>query len=372
MTDVAPRPKLMVAGGGTGGHLFPGIAVARVFDERGGESFFVGTARGLETRVVPQAGYRLLLVDQVGLKGKGWRGYLRGLWALPRSLFQSWQLIRRERPSVALGVGGYASGPAMLLAALCGVPTVLLEPNAVPGLTNRILGTVARLVVSPYQRAEAHFSPRKLRKLGIPVRRELAEQLASGVQDSRVSAAKPGQRVLIFGGSQGAKAINDAAIDAVKKLVQRGSISVVHQAGKTDFARVQAAYDGQPNVVVREFIDDMASEYRQADLVVCRAGASSLAELAIVGRASLLIPLPSAADDHQTKNAESFAEAGAAVMLRQRDLSSQTLYANMSALLDDHHKREAMAKAAQALGDKDAAQRVAELCIGLMPPRSAA
>lgn len=359
VSDVVPRKKkLLVAGGGTGGHLFPGIAVARAFDERGGESVFVGTARGLETRVVPQAGYRLLLVDQVGLKGKGLVGLLKGLLALPRSLFQSWRLLGAERPDVALGVGGYASGPAILVAALRGIPTVLLEPNAVPGLTNRWLGSVARYVLSPYERAADHFSARKLKRIGIPVRAELAQKLAEKSETSRSS----GKHVLIFGGSQGARAINDVAMQAVPVLVREHGMTVVHQTGKADVERARAAYAGLGSVTVLEFIDDMAAQYAAADLVVCRAGASTLAELAIVGRPSLLIPLPTAADDHQTKNAESFAQAGAAIMLKQKDLDAAKLCAQIQALMSDPAARTAMSEAARRLGDADAARKIAVIC----------
>ena len=357
--------KLLVAGGGTGGHLFPGIAVARAFDSRGGESVFVGTARGLETRVVPQAGYRLLLVDQAGLKGKGLLGLVKGLLSLPRSLAQSWKLLRSERPDVALGVGGYASGPAMLMAALRGIPTILLEPNAVPGLTNRWLGWVARYVLSPYDRAAEHFAARKLKRVGIPVRAELAAKLAA-------ASTGEGKRLLIFGGSQGARAINDVAIQAVPRLVRDHGLTVVHQTGKNDVERCKQAYVGLDAVTVLEFIDDMAAQYGAADLVVCRAGASTLAELAIVGRPSLLIPLPTAADDHQTKNAESFVSAGAAVMLRQKELDAERLCREVTTLMSDPARRRAMSDAARKLGDVDAAFKIADLCRSLVEQRKVA
>jgi UDP-N-acetylglucosamine--N-acetylmuramyl-(pentapeptide) pyrophosphoryl-undecaprenol N-acetylglucosamine transferase len=350
--------KLMIAGGGTGGHLFPGVAVARRWLERApqGEVFFVGTARGLESKVVPAAGFRLLLIDQVGLKNRGIKGLLRALWLLPRSFAQSLAIVRRERPAVALGVGGYAAGPAMLAAWLLRVPSLILEPNAMPGLTNRILGAVVRRVVSPYDRARDHFPARKLLKAGIPVRAELAQALA-GVR------AEATRSLLVFGGSQGARAINEAAMVAVPQLVREG-VKVLHQTGPADFARVSAAYAGLA-VDVREFITDMAAAYAGCDLVVCRSGASTLAELGIVGRASILVPLPTAADDHQTKNAQAFVEAGAAMLLPQKDLTPESFSRDVRALMNDEPRRARMAAAAKHEGDPDAADKLCGVCLEL-------
>lgn len=348
--------KLMIAGGGTGGHLFPGVAVARRWLKRApnAEVFFVGTARGLENKVIPAAGLRLVLIDQVGLKNRGIGGLLKALWMLPRSFMQSIAILRREKPAVALGVGGYAAGPAMAAAWFLRIPALILEPNAMPGLTNRILGALVRRVVSPYDRAREHFPARKLVKAGIPVRAELAQALANVQTHAQRS-------LLIFGGSQGARAINEAAMVAVPALVREG-VKVLHQTGPADFAKVKAAYEGL-DCDVREFITDMASAYGGCDLVVCRSGASTLAELGIVGRASILVPLPTAADDHQTKNAQSFVEAGAAVLLPQKDLTPESLLLQVRALMGDEPRRAAMAAAAKKEGDPDAANRLCGLCL---------
>ncbi len=349
--------KLMIAGGGTGGHLFPGIALASAWLERAPEPevFFVGTERGLEKRLVPQAGFRLALIDQVGLKRTGVAQLLKGLLLLPKSLWQSLALVRRERPAVAIGVGGYAAGPAILAAWLLRVPTLILEPNAVPGLTNRLLARIARKAISPYERARAHFG-KKLVRAGIPVRPAIARAVPAPKPDAR-------KTILVFGGSQGARAINDAVAAAAPELLARG-YAVVHQTGKLDFARIKQGYEAAGLAVdVREFIDDMASAYAACDLVVCRAGASTLAELALCAKPSILIPLPTATDDHQTKNAQAFADAGAAVLLKQSELGS--LGSTILAIMDAPEKRAAMAQAAQGLGDPRAAEVLCEMCLAL-------
>ncbi|MCC6810065.1 MAG: undecaprenyldiphospho-muramoylpentapeptide beta-N-acetylglucosaminyltransferase [Deltaproteobacteria bacterium] len=351
--------KLMIAGGGTGGHLFPGIALAGAWVERApkGEVFFVGTERGLEVKIVPAAGYRLELIDQVGIKRRGLVQTLKGLFMLPKSILQSMRIVRREKPAVAVGVGGYAAGPAILAAWLLRVPTLILEPNAVPGLTNRILAKIARVAISPYERAAAYFG-KKLVKAGIPVRPQIANALKTAA-----ATAQARRGVLVFGGSQGAKAINDAVMQAAPRWAQSG-VRVVHQTGPADRARVEAAYAGM-GIDVRDFIHDMAAEYAACDLVVCRAGASSLAELALCGKPAVLIPLPTAADDHQTKNAQAFADAGAGVLLRQSELTPERLDTTVRELLGDVTKLMAMADAAKKLGDPDAASRLADMCINL-------
>ncbi len=350
--------KLMIAGGGTGGHLFPGIALAGawVAQAPNGEAFFVGTERGLEVKIVPAAGYRLELIDQVGIKRRGLTQTLKGVFMLPRSIWQSLRIVRREKPAVAVGVGGYAAGPAILAAWLMRVPTLILEPNAVPGLTNRILAKIARIAISPYDRAAAHFG-KKLVKAGIPVRPQIAKALAA---NTTARSGKPS--VLVFGGSQGAKAINDAVITAAAKWE---SFHVVHQTGPGDFERVKQAHAGR-DVDVKAFIDDMAAEYAACDVVVCRAGASSLAELALCGEPAGMIPLPTAADDHQTKNAQAFADAGAGVLVRQSELTGDTLAAIVSDLLSDKSKLQKMSAAAKTLGDPKAAEHLAAMCLGLV------
>lgn len=348
--------KLMIAGGGTGGHLFPGIALASAWVKTApqGEVFFVGTERGLEVKIVPQNGYRLELIDQVGIKRRGFVQTLKGLFMLPRSLFQSLRIVRREKPAVAVGVGGYAAGPAMVAAWLMRVPTLILEPNAVPGLTNRLLAKIARVAISPYDRARQHFG-KKLVKLGIPVR----PQIAAAFKEAR-AGERPA--VLIFGGSQGARAINEAVMVAAPAWAKIAN--VVHQTGPADRDRVQAAY-GSAAIDVKDFIQDMAAAYSACDLVVCRAGASSLAELALCGKPAVLIPLPTATDDHQTKNALAFADAGAGILMKQSEMTPEKLRDTVLALLQDRPKLAAMAAKAKTLGDPQAAERLATMCLEL-------
>jgi UDP-N-acetylglucosamine--N-acetylmuramyl-(pentapeptide) pyrophosphoryl-undecaprenol N-acetylglucosamine transferase len=354
--------KLMIAGGGTGGHLFPGVALAQTWMQRAPEAevFFVGTARGLESKVVPQAGFRLHLIEQRGLKRLGLVQTLKALLMLPRSFLQSLRIVRKEHPNVALGVGGYAAGPAMMAAWLLGVPTLILEPNAMPGLTNRLLGWVARKIVSPYERAAQHFGRKKLITAGIPVRGQIIDAMKR-VQP-RTDATPT---VLVFGGSQGAQAINKAVREAAPGWIKDG-IRLIHQTGPGDFAATKQFYDAQGlQVDVREFITDMAAVYEACDLVVCRAGASTLAELALVKKPAILVPLPTAADDHQTKNAQAFAAVGAGVHLPQRELGGEVLGKLVRELLADKPRLAAMAQKAQTLGDEDAAQNLCNLCLEL-------
>jgi len=360
--------KLMVAGGGTGGHLFPGISLGFAWLERvpQGEVFFVGTTKGLEQKVVPQAGFRLLFIDQTPLKGRSVFNTLKSLLRLPRSLIQAIRLVRKERPDVATGVGGYASGPAILAAWLLGVPTLLFEANAIPGLTNRILGVVAKKIVSPYVTTGAYFSRKKLVISGVPVRPQLIEAAKNHNEKNGAEHEQPkSPTIFIFGGSQGATAINCAAIDASEALLSRGC-QIVHQTGTADFLRVQSAYaDKKLQVEVRAFIDDMAAVYRRSDLVVCRAGASTLAELAMMGKPSLLVPLPSAADDHQTYNARAYEKAGAALVLPQSELNGARLSREIQSLIADSIRLHTMSEAVKKFADIDAAQKMCDLCTQL-------
>lgn len=351
--------RIIIAGGGTGGHLYPGLAVAEVLRAEGAEVLFVGTARGIEARAVPAAGFPLELLQVSGLVRMGWQQTMRGLGKLPGAGRASLRLVRRFRPDVVLGVGGYASGPLVLAAALARVPTALQEQNSVPGRTNRWLGRFARRVFLGFEAAAPYFRPGRCVTTGNPVR---ASFLASA--HARAESASDGRlRLLVVGGSQGARAVNELVVGAVPLLVSRGlDLAVVHQAGAADAERVTAAYAaaGLTSVVeVRPFIEDMATAYHRADLVVGRAGALTLAELAVVGRPALLIPLPTAAHDHQAHNAAAFAAAGAAVIMAQATATSASLAEALHALLVDGERRSAMARAMAALARPDAARAVA-------------
>lgn len=349
--------RLIVAGGGTGGHLYPGLAVADEVKRRGGEVLFVGTSRGIEARAVPAAGYPLELLQVSGLKRMGLVGSVKGLSRLPLAGWQSLKIIKRFSPTCVLGVGGYASGPLVMMAALRRIPTALQEQNSAAGFTNRSLGRFARKVFLGFPEAAYAFAPSKCVHTGNPVRAMFAPAAIG-------EASSGGKGILVVGGSQGARAVNDLMVQALTLMAQSGVRPLVlHQAGKADAERMRAAYAQAglaDTVSVQAFIDDMPAAYASADLVIGRAGALTLAELAIVGRASVLIPLPTAADDHQTRNAQAFAAAGAAVLCPQSQTTGPSLAATVSGLLGDGEKRARMAAACRTLARPRAAAHIVD------------
>ena len=356
--DDARPLRVVIAGGGTGGHLYPGIAVAQAIAATGGEVVFVGTERGLETRLVPKAGFQLELIKVSGLKRMGLGGLARGLGRLPRALLESRRILSRLRPDVVLGVGGYASGPLVLTAALSGYPTAVQEQNSVPGFTNRILGRFARRVFVAFDEAAPAFARRKVRFTGNPVRRELIERAAAFAGRDATNA----KSILILGGSQGSHAVNEFASWMVRVLDARGRLPpIVHQTGPDEHDRMQvhyAAFGYQDRVQVRAFIDDMPAALADAQLVVARAGALTLAELAIMRRPAILIPLPTAADDHQNTNAFAFQHAGAALVLPQPEASATRLGDLVDGILGDPARHAAMAEAMGTLARPRATEDV--------------
>jgi len=351
--------RLLIAGGGTGGHLYPGMAVAEEVVRRGGQVLFVGTARGLEARAVPAAGYQLELLEVSGLKRMGLMAILRGLFRLPKAFFRSLAILRRFRPDVVLGVGGYASGPMVLAAALWRYPTAIQEQNSVPGITNRILSRLVRVVLVAFDQARRFFPAAKIDMVGNPVRAKLVATLTADAQSGEQT---PG--ILVVGGSQGARAVNDLVMAAVEVLTKNGSMPViVHQTGPSDLDRCKERYRALcvlDRVEARPFIDDMATEYHRASLVVARAGALTLFELAIAGRPAILIPLPTAADDHQSKNAARFAQAGAAIVLNQQTVTGVQLAQLLGDLIADSGRRQAMATAMRSLARPMAAAEIVD------------
>lgn len=347
--------SLLVAGGGTGGHLYPGIAVARELLARapGAQVSFVGTAAGIETRVVPREGFALDLIRSAGLKGKSVKALARGVGLLPLSGVDAWRVLSGRRPTVVIGVGGYSSGPVVLLAALRGVPAMLMEQNAVPGLTNRLLSSFVSAAAVTYPETARYFGPRAFVS-GNPVRAEFF----SASREARVAPTPAGPvRVLVFGGSQGAHAVNMAMLEAAPRLARTTTpLAVTHQTGDHDLQAVRDGYRRAGlDAEVEPFLFDMADRMRQADVVVCRAGATTLAELAAAGRPSVLVPLPSAADDHQRHNAEALVARGAAEMILQRELTGDRLAASIEDLAARPARRREMADAARALARPDAA-----------------
>jgi UDP-N-acetylglucosamine--N-acetylmuramyl-(pentapeptide) pyrophosphoryl-undecaprenol N-acetylglucosamine transferase len=363
--------RVIIAGGGTGGHLYPGIAIAEEVTARpGGEVLFVGTARGLEAKLVPAAGYPLELLDVSGLKRKGLRGFLRGLLRLPRAFFGSRAILRRFRPDLVFGVGGYASGPIVLVAALSGYTTAILEQNSRPGITNRLLGRFVRRIFIAFDESRRYFAAAKTTLSGNPVRRGFLNGRAAPGATTAVE-----QTLLIVGGSQGARAVNDLVSAMVPLLAQRGGLPrIVHQTGPADLERIRQRYQEMRQktgvavaVDVRPYIDDMPGELARASLVIGRAGALTLAELAIVGCPAILIPLPTAADDHQTANARQLAEAGAAVLLPQAQATAEGLADLVASLMTDAARRAAMAAAMAALGRPGAARAIVDELERLAP-----
>ena len=348
---------IVIAGGGTGGHLYPGVAVARALMARVPEArvSFAGTARGLEARVVPEEGFELDVIRSAGLKGKSFNALLRGIATLPAGLLDAWRLLSRRRPHVVLGVGGYSSGPVVLLAALRGMATMVLEQNAVPGFTNRRLAPFVRAAAVTYDGTLSYFRGRGF-VAGNPVRPEFVR-----AADGATSAPHP-PRVLTLGGSQGSHAINVAMVAAAPELARRcPHLEIVHQTGARDEAWVRDQYDaaGIPARVVG-YLDAVAREMKEADVVVSRAGATTLAELAALGRPAVLIPLPTATDDHQRKNAQALAEGGAAKLVEQSTVAADPtpLVEAVAGLLESPSARASMSAAMHRFARPDAAARI--------------
>lgn len=359
--------RLLVAGGGTGGHVFPGVALAEEVVTRhpANDVVFVGTARGLEARVVPQAGFPIELIEVKGLKGKGIVGALANLLLLPAAFLQSWRILKRWKPDLVVGVGGYASGPVVLTAWLLRIPTAVQEQNAVAGLTNRILGRFVKAAFTAFPEAAACFPRGKVFQLGNPIRKTLMENFM------RPEVRHDVPRLLVFGGSQGAHALNMRVVEALPHLADlRDTIRITHQTGAHDREQVERGYAAcgfRPDV--REFITDMSTAYAESDLVVCRAGATSLAEILVCKRPSILVPFPAAADNHQVLNARSVVDAGAAVMIEERDLTGELLAAEIRAILANPERRERMSRAAGRLGSPQAAREIADVCADLVRRR---
>lgn len=356
--------RVVIAGGGTGGHLYPGIAVARELLRRRADArvSFAGTARGIEARVLPREGFDLDVIRSGGLKGKSLAERLRGAALIPLGLADAWRLLSARRPQLVIGVGGYSSGPVVLAAALRGIPTMLLEQNAVPGLTNRLLAPVVRAAAVTFESTRSFFGDKAFVS-GNPVRPEFFEH------PDPAGFSGPGHavHVLVFGGSQGAHAINVAMSAAAPALAAaRPAPQVVHQTGERDVDAVRAAYrEAGLQAEVEPFLFDMGRRLQAADLVVCRAGATTLAELTAAGKPSILIPLPTATDDHQRKNAEALAAAGAADVLLQQDATGERLAARILALGSDEQGRLRMARAARSLAKPDAARAIVDRALAL-------
>ncbi|HET9467539.1 MAG TPA: undecaprenyldiphospho-muramoylpentapeptide beta-N-acetylglucosaminyltransferase [Vicinamibacterales bacterium] len=358
--------RVVIAGGGTGGHLFPGLAVARALKARVPDSLisFAGTAAGIEARVIPSTEFGLDLIRSAGLKGKSVAARVRGALLVPLGCVDAWRLISRRRPDVVIGVGGYSSGPVVAVAALRGIPTMVLEQNAVPGLTNRLLARLVRRAAVTYEASLKYFGEKAFVS-GNPVRQEFLEVEHDPSRDAGINASRV--RVLVFGGSQGAHAINMAMVEAAPRLAAAAeTVELVCQTGARDFDVVREAFErhGVQGRVER-FIDAMDREMKAAGLVVSRAGATTLAEVTASGRPAILIPLPTATDDHQRHNARALENAGAAELMEQSELTGETLADRILALAGDRDRRRHMSAAARTLAKPRAAEDIVDAVIAL-------
>jgi UDP-N-acetylglucosamine--N-acetylmuramyl-(pentapeptide) pyrophosphoryl-undecaprenol N-acetylglucosamine transferase len=347
---------VLIAGGGTGGHVFPMIAVGDAVkaEDPSSNVVYCGTARGIEARVIPEHGGDLQLLDIAPLRGGGVAGFMKGVSRAAGSIPEARALVKRIAPSAVLSVGGYAGGPVSLAARLAGVPVAILEPNSVLGLSNRLLTPFAERAYVAFPEAERFLRPSIVRRSGVPLRKAFTPAAYRPRGDAL--------SILVLGGSQGAVALNETVPKAIAMAQKLGvAVSVVHQTGRDREPVVRALYAdlGVARIEIVPFIDDVAAALASADLVIERAGASSLAELCAVGRPSILIPYPFAADDHQYKNALSLEKQGAAVALAQKDATPERVAAVIEALARDPERRARMAEAAASLGKPSAAKSIA-------------
>ncbi|RJQ66298.1 MAG: undecaprenyldiphospho-muramoylpentapeptide beta-N-acetylglucosaminyltransferase [Desulfobacteraceae bacterium] len=348
---VNPARRMVIAGGGTGGHLFPGIAVAQAFLARNldNQVLFVNAGRPLEVSVLNRLGWPFKTIPIEGLKGRGIWHQLKAAVKIPWAVWRSARIMRFYSPHAVLGVGGYSAGPVVLAAWIMRIPTALHEQNRLPGLTNRLLHRLVDRIYLTFDDPARRFAAHKTRVTGNPVRDEFI-MLEAQARDAN------GFSLLILGGSQGAHAINQAMVEAAPRMARLPGLQVVHQTGREDAAYVAEAYRAAGLAAsVEPFFNDMAERYRRADLIVCRAGATTVAEITVVGRAAIFVPFPFAADDHQTRNAQALVDAGAARMIRQSELNGALLADAIEACMRDRVQLNEMAARALGLGRPEAA-----------------
>ncbi|MBV8817004.1 MAG: undecaprenyldiphospho-muramoylpentapeptide beta-N-acetylglucosaminyltransferase [Acidobacteriaceae bacterium] len=346
---------IFMAGGGTGGHVIPALAVARELQRRGHNPVFVGTRSGFEAKLVQASGFSLELIEIGGLKRVGLRQTIRTLLQLPGGLFRVLRLFQRFRPSAVFSMGGYVAGPVVLAALARRIPVVVMEPNAMPGLTNRQIGRFVSRALLSFAEASRFFPKGKTEITGLPVRREffeIGDKARTGVLT-----------VLITGGSRGSRTLNEAARGAWSFFKESAiPVRIVHQTGTDAYDRIAAEFaktglEGE----VLAFIQDMPAVFAEADLIVCRSGAGAVAELGAAGKPAILVPFPYAADDHQLKNAEAFARAGAAVLVLDKEMNGRRLFDEVEALASAPERLESMGRQARAFAHPHAAERAAEV-----------
>ena len=351
--------RVVLAGGGTGGHVIPALAIAQQLKkEYGATVLFIGTPRGMENRLVPAAGFELRLVQVGALNRVSLATRLRTLIDLPRAVWEASRLLAEFRAEVVIGVGGYASGPAMAAAVLRGIPTIAFEPNVVPGFANRLIASMVSTAAVQFDQTGRYF--RRYEVTGVPVRPAFFDVA------TRSDEVHP-PTLLIFGGSQGAYAINQAVIDALPVLQKKlPGLRIIHQTGERDFNDAQAAYQrANFGAEVSAFIHDMPAIFAQADLLVCRSGASTVGEVAAAGKPAIFIPFPRAADDHQKVNAQALEREGAAVLLEEANLTGERLAETVANLFADHKHLDQMGQSARKLAHPNAARDIAMMAVDL-------
>lgn len=371
--DAVHEMRIIIAGGGTGGHLFPGIALAREFKKvhASTEIMFVGTAEGIEATVVPKEGFDVRFIRSEGLVRVGAVRTLRSLAKLPLSMKDSYTLLRTFNPDLVFGFGGYSSGPVVLTAFLMGIPTMIHEQNSIPGVTNKLLGKFVRAVAVTYQDSIEFFPKYKTHLTGNPVRKEILRgnrergHKIFGLDKERFT-------IFVFGGSSGAHRINRAVTEGLSYLEDlKDKIQFLHQTGEKDFSATRESYRSMGfHGTVIPFIYEMADAYAASDLVISRAGASTIAELTACGKASILIPYPFAAGNHQELNARKLWDLGAAHMILDRDLKGKTLVDSIRYIYEDPDAIGTMEKISRSLGKPDAAQKIVEIAMGLLKLRT--
>jgi UDP-N-acetylglucosamine--N-acetylmuramyl-(pentapeptide) pyrophosphoryl-undecaprenol N-acetylglucosamine transferase len=350
--------RAILAGGGTGGHVIPAIAIAQQLQrDYAAEVLFIGTARGIENRLVPSAGFALKLVQVGALNRVNLKTRLKTIFDLPQAVWDSRRILSEFRPDVVIGVGGYASGPAMLAAIVSRIPTLVFEPNFVPGFANRLVAPLVSGAAVHFAETGRYF--RNCEVTGVPVREAFFQTANHNPTTTKT--------LLVFGGSQGAHAINQVVMDSVVALRQRvPGIHIVHQTGERDYNDAQAAYARFGDLVeVYRFIDDMPSSFARADLLICRSGASTVAEVTAAGKPAVLVPFPRAADDHQKRNAEALVRAGAAIMLEESKFNRESLVDAVSELFNEQSRVEKMGAAARKLSHPNAARDIAAMAARL-------
>jgi UDP-N-acetylglucosamine--N-acetylmuramyl-(pentapeptide) pyrophosphoryl-undecaprenol N-acetylglucosamine transferase len=362
----APRAlRIVIAGGGTGGHLFPGLAIAQEFMTRNQNNtiVFVSTGNALERSVLREADFRLETITAEGIKGRGLRNQARSALKIPRGIIESLRILKGCRPDLAIGLGSYSAGPVVVSAWLLGTKIVLHEQNILPGMTNRILSRFADRIYVSFEDTRARFDPHKVRLTGNPVRAELLNYH----QGHELIRGSKSFCVLIIGGSQGAHSINLTVIDALDHLTRKENLFFIHQTGHTDEQVVRAAYQ-QRNVAARvqAFFRHMAPLYKAADLIICRAGATTVAEVTALGKAVIFIPFPFAADGHQELNAGTLARRNAAEIILEKDLNAALLGQKIDYYAAHPRSLEAMAARAGRLGHPDAAKTIVDDCYALV------